>query len=97
MAVVVFDCPLDEKTLQCIQDLRRLRLEVLKRQVIEIDTVLEKLKAQCSLAEDEKDSYRDVILYDLREQCDSIEQRLLIPDTIYSEELELYVDILCSR
>lgn len=97
MAVVVFECPIDQETLECIHDLRVLRLQVLRRQVAEIDSVIHKLKVQGALAEDEQDTYRDVILEDLTAQCDKLEQRLSLQETVFADELELYIDILNDR
>lgn len=96
MAVVVFECPLDQETLESIRDLRVLRLQVLRRQVAEIDSVIHKLKVQGALAEDEQDDYRDVILDDLTAQCEKLESRLNMTETVFADELELYVDILSN-
>ncbi len=97
MAVVVFECPLDQETLESIRDLRVLCLQVLRRQVAEIDTVIHKLKVQGALAEHEQDDYRDVILEDLSAQCEKLEGRLAMNETVFADELELYVDILAQR
>lgn len=97
MAVVVFECPLDQETLESIRDLRVLRLQVLRRQVAEIDSVLHKLQVQGALAEGEQDAYRDVILEDLNAQCDKLEQRIDLHETVFADELELYIDILNER
>ena len=97
MAVVVFECPIDEATLSSIQELRLLRLEVLRRQIQDIDRVLETLMTQGALAEDEKEPYRGVVLQELESKCLELETRLDLPETVYFDELELYLDVLTSR
>lgn len=97
MARVVFECPIDEATLHSIRELRELRLEVLRKQVNDIDQVMDKLKIQGALVEEEKDSYREVILSDLSDQCRLLESRIGLTETIYYDELELYIEIMAVR
>lgn len=97
MAVVVFECPLDDETLHTIRELRELRLEVLRRQVSDIDSVMDRLKLQGALLENEKDAYREVILSDLSDQCRLLESRLKLTETVYFDELELYIEIMNDR
>jgi hypothetical protein len=89
MAVVVFECPIDDETLHTIRELRELRLE--------IDDVMDKLELQGALIEEEKDSYREVILSDLSDQCRLLESRLTLTETVYYDELELYIEIMSER
>jgi hypothetical protein len=96
MAVVVFECPIDELTLESIQELRVLRIEVLQKQILQIDKVIETLLEQGTLEENERSAYREVILADLQEKCHEIRARLSSPETVYSEELELYLDVLVT-
>ena len=96
MAVVVFECPLDDVTLETIRELRGLRLEVLRKQVDDIDQVMEKLRNQGALLEEEKAVYREAIIYDLTEQCDLLENRMKLSETVYYDELELYIEIMGS-
>ncbi len=97
MAVVVFECPLDPVTLGSINELRVLRLEVLRKQINEIDRVLETLKTQGALVEEEKGAYREVVLEELRAKSKEIEQRIHAPETVYLDELELYIDVLGAK
>lgn len=97
MARVVFECPLDEETLYSIRELRALRLEVLRKQVNNIDHVMDKLENEGALVEAEKDSYREVILSDLSDQCRILESRLCLTETVYCDELELYIEIMSAR
>jgi flagellar biosynthesis chaperone FliJ len=97
MAVVVFECPIDDETLHTIRELRELRLEVLRRQVSEIDDVMDKLERQGAVIEEEKESYREVILSDLSDQCRLLESRLTLTETVYYDELELYIEIMSDR
>jgi hypothetical protein len=97
MAVVVFECPIDEATLSSIQDLRLLRIEVLQRQIHEIDQVVETLLEQGTLEAHEREPYREVILAELQEKCRELQSRLDSRETVYSDELELYLDVLCAE
>lgn len=97
MAVVVFECPLDEETICTIEELRKLRHEVLDRQIRNIDSVVQTLLDQGALVEEEKSAYRLVILDELKEKRQEITQRLSDRETIYSDEIELYLDIISSR
>ncbi|MBC7533066.1 MAG: hypothetical protein H7318_15950 [Oligoflexus sp.] len=97
MVSVVFECPLDEETLHSIRELRELRLEVLRKQVNNIDDVMDKLEIQGALVEEEKEGYREVILADLSDQCRILESRLALTETVYYDELELYIEIMSAR
>jgi polyhydroxyalkanoate synthesis regulator phasin len=97
MAVVVFECPIDEATLASIQELRLLRIEVLQRQIQQIDKVVETLLEQGTLQADERGPYREVILAELQEKCEELQSRLDSRETVYSDELELYLDVLTAE
>jgi polyhydroxyalkanoate synthesis regulator phasin len=97
MAVVVFECPIDESTLASIQELRILRIEVLQKQIKQIDKVVETLMQQGDLQADERVPYREVILAELQEKCEELQNRLDNRETIYSDELELYLDVLTAE
>ncbi len=97
MAVVVFECPIDEATLSSIQELRLLRIEVLQKQIKQIDKVLETLMEQGTLQEHEREPYKEVILAELQDKCEELQNRLQSQQTVYSEELELYLEVLTSQ
>lgn len=97
MAVVVFECPIDDATLASIQELRLLRIEVLQRQIREIDRIVETLLEQGTLQAEERGPYREVILAELQEKCEELQSRLDSRETVYSDELELYVDVLTAE
>ena len=94
MAVLLFECSLDPSTMSSIHELRLLRLEVLRRQISEIDGVLDTLLDQGVLLEEERGAYKEVILEELKCKSGELEQRLKSPDTVHLEELELYIDVL---
>jgi hypothetical protein len=97
MAVVVFECPIDDATLASIQELRLLRIEVLQRQIQHIDKVVETLLAQGTLQAGERGAWREVILAELHEKCKELQNRLDNRETVYSDELELYLDVLTDE
>ncbi len=94
MAEVVFECPLDELTLTSINDLRLIRRDVLKRQIKEIDAVVATLLSKGVFPHEERNEYKKMILEDLRDKCAEIEIRLRAPKVVYSDEIELYIDVL---
>ncbi|HYX39469.1 MAG TPA: hypothetical protein VE954_40740 [Oligoflexus sp.] len=96
MAVVVFECPIDDATLASIQELRLLRIEVLQRQMQHIDKVVETLLEQGTLKAEERGPYREVILAELKEKCEDLQNRL-DSDTVHSDELELYLEVLTTE
>ena len=94
MAVVVFECPIDDATFASIQELRVLRIEVLQRQINQIDDVVDVLFQQGTLSAEERQPYRGVILEGLREKCTDLQRRLDNQGQVFSDELELYLEVL---
>ncbi|MCX6128864.1 MAG: hypothetical protein NTX25_07345 [Proteobacteria bacterium] len=94
MAVVVFECPIDDATFASIQELRVMRIQVLQRQIKCIDEVVDTLFQQGTLEAEERGPYRGVILEELQDKCAELQTRLDSQDMVYSDELELYLEIL---
>ena len=97
MAVVVFECPIDDITMYSIRELRILRLDVLKNQIEDIEKVLDTLLLQGVIEANERESYRSVILEELRLKSVELESRQESPEIVYIDELELYVDVLSGK
>lgn len=96
MAEVVFECSLDEATLISLNELRNLRLDVIKRQIHEIDRVVATLINKGVFLWEEREAYRQAILSELQEKFQKIQHRLREPRIIYSDEIELYLSVLDS-
>ncbi|RZA23397.1 MAG: hypothetical protein EOP10_12875 [Proteobacteria bacterium] len=94
MAAVIIECPIDPETLLSIRELRELRLEILKSQLSDIDYVMNRLLIQGAIPFGEEDAYREAVLADLSSQCRLMESRIEATETVYSDELELYYEIM---
>lgn len=94
MAEVVFECNLDETTLTSLNELRTLRLDVINRQIREIDKVVETLISHGVFQKEEREAYRVAVLNELQEKSEMIQVRLQEPKVIYSDEIELYLSVL---
>lgn len=94
MAAVIFQYPIDQETLLSIRELRQLRVEVLKTQLSDIDHLISRLQIKGAIPIGEEDLYREVLRYDLTAQCRLLEGRIQSTETIYSDELKLYYEIM---
>ncbi len=97
MAVLVFECPLDDQTLESLRELREIRLEVLRQQALDIDATMNRLQTQGALSEDERPLYREAIIEDINAKVVVLEDRMQMgEETVYYDEIELYIDLLSS-
>ena len=96
MTAVVFECDFDSETVNALKDLRMIRRGVLIQQIHEIDSTLKHLVEDGAITPDEVESYKDKVLADLNGKLDQLECRMDDPDTIYSDELEMYLDLLSN-
>lgn len=96
MASVVFDVNLDDELLENIGSLRALRLEALNKQLSEIDSTLDFLELQGALTKDERITYRYAVQFEISEKIKLVESRVKDNKTVYSDELELYLELLAE-
>ena len=96
MASVVFDVNLDNELLENIGSLRALRLEALNKQLTEIDSTLDFLELQGALSKEERVTYRYAVQYEIAEKIKMVESRVRDNETVYSDELELYLELLAE-
>ncbi|SME89384.1 hypothetical protein [Pseudobacteriovorax antillogorgiicola] len=96
MATVIFDCDFAPETIHAIGELRRLRKDVLSKQIEEIGSTLESLVGMGALKSSERLSYQKDILAELQCKLSVIDERLAAPETVYSDELELYLELLAN-
>lgn len=96
MPSVVFDCNFEAETLVAINDLRKVRHDVLVKQISDIGETLDSLVKMGALESSERMSYQKQILDELNHKLDTLKERLTTPETIYSDELEMYLDLLAS-
>ena len=96
MASVVFDVNLDDELLENIGSLRALRLEAFNKQLSEIDSTLDFLELQGALTKDERITYRHAVQFEISEKIKLVESRVKDNKTVYSDELELYLELLAE-
>ena len=96
MVSVVFDCEFDPETLKAIQDLRKIRRKVLVEQIRDIGGTLESLVQMGALKSSERMSYQKDILADLNAKIEQLDKRIEEESTIFSDELEMYLDLLSN-
>lgn len=96
MASVVFDCEFEPETLLAIQDLRKIRRDVLSKQVEEIGATLESLVGMGAIKSSERLSYQQKVVIDLSDKIKELDQRIENPETVFSDEIEMYLDLLSN-
>jgi hypothetical protein len=96
MASVVFDVSLDEELLENIGSLRALRLEALNKQLTDIDSTLDFLELQGAITQSERVTYRHAVQFEISEKIKMVESRVRDNETVYSDELELYLELLAE-
>ena len=96
MASVVFDVNLDDDLLENMGSFRALRLEALNKQLSEIDSTLDFLELQGALTKDERITYRYAVQFEISEKIKLVESRVKDNKTVYSDELELYLELLAE-
>lgn len=93
MTSLVFDIELDPQIVKSIQELRRLRREVLTQQLEEIDETLVWLMKKGTINSSEKEVYRQKVREQLEEKIGLIDSRLGDHERVYGDELELFYDL----
>ena len=96
MPSVVFDVEFEPETIAAIDDLRKVRRDVLKTQISEMRETLDSLVSMGALKEFERVAYEEKIKADLSDKLDALEERLKFPETLYADELELYLELLAN-
>lgn len=93
MTSLVFDFELDPQIYQSIQDLRRMRCDVLSQQLLDIDQTLDWLIKNGSISQAEKENYRANVRSQLKDKIRVMKARLKDQERIYGDELELFYDL----
>ena len=96
MASVVFDVNLDNEVLENINSLRTLRLEALNRQLEDIESTLDFLELQGAISKSDRLKYKEAVAYDISEKIKTVRSRIEKNDTVFSDELELYLELLAE-
>lgn len=96
MARIVFDCPVENETVEVIGELRVLRSDILRKQYEDIDFTLDFLIERGVIPCDQRDEYREVIKEYLESKMTQVTERSKSSDTIHSDEIDTYLDLLTS-
>ena len=71
-------------------------MEALNKQLSEIDSTLDFLELQGALTKDERITYRYAVQFEISEKIKLVESRVKDNKTVYSDELELYLELLAE-
>ena len=97
LASVVFECPFDEETMKSMQDLRTMRLSIAKTQFANIRQTVDELIKRGLLEEGDRKSYAESLKATLKDKITALEVRSRAHDTIYSDEIEIYLELLADK
>lgn len=93
-ASVVFDCQLDPETLQSIQDLRKIRLEVASKQLQSVPKTIHEMISKGLLPEGDRQKYALELEKELQQKITMLKFRLNDRKTIFADEIELYLELM---
>ena len=91
---LVLESSIDADIIDAFCDLRKLRLEVLKKQLNDIPSIASILGVGCGLEGDVSSSLKEQIKEMLIFNIKKIEKRLEVRNSIYTDELDFYLDLL---
>jgi hypothetical protein len=97
MASVVFECPFDDETLKTLQDLRVMRLDIARKQLTEVGRTVRELVKRELLADGDRAAMTESLKVELSEKVKSLELRTGVVDTIFSDEIEIYLDLVSDH
>ena len=93
VAQVIFDCPLDTDTQQVIRELRKMRIEVARKQLAEFEKTYQSLsKGPNRLKKDDLPNMKDFKAL-LEQKLQALEARIQ-SDALFADELEFYINLL---
>lgn len=91
----VIEANLDKQTLEELSILRDVRLDLVKKQLLEAEATIEELIRRDLIPAADKAEYLDELKQELLQKIDRLSQRTDISSNmIHFDELELYVDLL---
>ena len=97
VASVVFECPFDEETLKSMQDLRIMRLKIAKQQLANVAKTVEEMIARGLLEDGNRKTDTDELRLALKDKVAALEVRQRASDTVYSDEIEIYLELLAEK
>tara|TARA_B100001094_G_C18012339_1_gene710742 strand:+ start:144 stop:428 length:285 start_codon:yes stop_codon:yes gene_type:complete len=87
-ATIIFDCPLDKATIEQIDDLRRIRLDILQEQSRNPQTCAKKLQTS------DDPRLIEALVTEIEGRIDILKSRLEEPNIVYVDELETLINLL---
>ena len=87
-ATIIFDCPLDKATIEQIDDLRRIRLDILQEQSRDPQRYAKKLHTS------DDPRLIEALVTEIEGRIDILKSRLEEPNIVYVDELETLINLL---
>lgn len=94
MTDFVFNFPIDEDTVDTIQTLRNVRLRLAHQMLSSIPSTVDELVKRGLIDEGDRHKHTKSLREELRLKIANLEKREPDSDSIYSDELELYLDLI---
>lgn len=93
MAQVVFEVDLDAGTMANLRELRQQRIQILILQLKELPLTVHRLIKMGAIRSEERDQRADEVQQELVAKMAILQERLRMPDVIFDDELELYLEL----
>lgn len=94
MTDFVFNFPIDEDTVDTIQTLRNIRLGLAHQMLASIPSTVDELVKRGLILESDRQTHMKSLRQELRLKIANLEKRTPDSASIYSDELELYLDLI---
>lgn len=94
MTDLVFNFPVDELTVDTIQTLRDVRLQVAREMLRVVPDTVDEMVKRGLIDNGDRGAQIKNLTKELRDKINSLEKRQPEEDSIYSDELELYLNLI---
>lgn len=92
---MVVDCDLADETVEQLLELRRMRIQIVKQQLDEVDSTLAQLVSRKLIDQKDLAEHRAELGGELEAKLNELlERERLYPNTVHSSELEMYISML---
>lgn len=91
---LIIECELDAGTLEVVRDLRRMRLEIAKKQLADAEDTISELLVRGLIAEGEQNDYRASLRGTLTQKIQELEARNRQDHAVFADEIEFMVSLM---
>lgn len=93
-ASLIVDCDLDQPTMEAIQDLRKMRLEIAKQQLKDASSTVMELIKRGIIHASEREEYHAALNHTLTEKVAELEKRHFQSQAVFADEVELLLSLM---